>query len=158
MATAHQKTQQKGYRHMALARRVFAARGAWMHSARNALVWRPNPAGPGLVPRSISHDLFGVWDLCVVEVQPCADASHGPTCAGTQWRYLVQVTDANNMHARRIKIRASGFPCTSNDLLMAYRGRGVFQVLRGPRFDTKDAEDVRVPPAVKTPKREKATA
>lgn len=128
-------TTAKGHAAMAMAARFFEARGEIIEKAYSVVTWIPK--GAARVPISRRHDFFGVWDAIVV-----------PTDDIGRRVYFVQVTEISNVSHRREKILASGFPCTPNDLLMGYRGRGVFRVLRGPRFD-EQAEEWKAPPPVK---------
>lgn len=158
MTTAHQRTAQKGYRHMAMARRLLAARGALIETAYNAVRFVPIEGQPGkLRPMSTRHDLYGVWDAVCVEIRQKESKTSVVISELVRMTYFVQVTSAGNISARRKKIHASAFPCTPEDMLLGYRGRGIFRVLRGPRFDG-EGEDVKVPPPVKKAKRETARA
>jgi hypothetical protein len=141
MKTPHQRSTEKGRAAMAMARRIFEARGALIETAPNVVRWRPDltqPRGPDgkpkLVPFSTRHDFFTIWDALVVEEDPDR----------RRHTYFVQVTEVGNMGHRRAKILANRFPCAVGDLLMGYRGRGVFRVLRGPTFDG-EAEEWKVP-------------
>src|SRR5262245_26084040 len=123
----------KGRATMQMAKRCLEARGAlWIETAVNAAKWVPGPQG--MRPISVRHDFFGLWDAI------CARAHHGGIADGRNFGpgrvvYFVQATAVGDMARRRTKILESGFPCVFEDLLMGYRGRGKFRVLRGPRFD-----------------------
>lgn len=143
--TARQRSTAKGHAAVAMARRIFEARGAIMESAPNVVRWIPAvdaTGGAKMIPRSMRHDFFGVWDLIVVE--PASLHMDRPT-------FFVQVTEVGHLSHRRTKILESGFPTTVLDLVMGYRGRGVFRVLRGPRFEG-EGEEWKVPaPGKKVP-------
>lgn len=131
-------TTAKGHAAMDMAKRIFAARRALVETAPNVVLWIPDPKHFGKrMPISRRHDFWGVWDAIVVEEDP--ERRH---------TYFVQVTAVGDMGRRRHKILDSHFPCTVGDLLMGYRGRGVFRVLRGPLFEGQ-GEEWRVPPPVK---------
>jgi hypothetical protein len=151
---ARQRSTAKGHAAVAMAKRFFEARSrpglpVLIETAPNVVIWIPvqkgNFAGPK-IPRSTRHDFFGVWDLLVVEPYRMA-SSLVPAGHVTRAVYFVQVTETSNLSHRKAKILASGFPCSEEDLVMGYRGRGVFRVLRGPRFDHE--EEWRVPPPKK---------
>ena len=132
----------KGRQVMKLAERVFLARGCHLEKAVNAVTWIPVKIAGRMTgerrPISVQHDLFGIWDAVVVEP--------GRGFAAGRKTFFVQVTTAEHLWNRRKKILAAGFPCTVDDLVMAYLGRGQFRVVRGPTFDVKQAETWRVPP------------
>lgn len=120
MRTAHQRASDKGHRIEQLAKRMFENQGYLVETAPKVVRWLKLPGQDGLKPRSSRHDFFGVWDLIIV--------------LGPGLVQFVQVTDEHNVSARRKKILASGFPHRSDDLLLAYAGRGRFRVFMGPTF------------------------
>jgi hypothetical protein len=134
MRTARQKTTEKGRRIMRVAKRLLEDRGALVATAANALKWLKTPSG--MRPISVRHDFFGIWDAVCVEIE-----IGRRTLSDVRIVYFVQVTDVDNMSHRRDKILASGFPCTSDDLILGMRPRTrKFRVLRGPRFDGTPGE------------------
>lgn len=136
--TARQKSVAKGRYIMKIARRLFESQGAMVEVARNHVRFFPKKSGPGLFPLSMRHDFFGVWDAIVV-FKP----GNGRR-VGAQ-RIFIQVTDVGNMAHRKEKILSSGFPVSAHDLLLGYRGRSKFRVLRGPEFNS--AEEMKAPKA-----------
>lgn len=104
-------------------RSYLEAQGAVVEPAHNVVVWMPGPGGR--IPRSIAHDLFGIWDGVYVT----------PTVRG-----FYQVTDVTSCSAKRRKILASGFPVTPQDLIALYIPRRGFRVLRGPEFAMEPSE------------------
>ena len=116
----------KGRRLVQLAKAFLEARGCVVEVAANQIRWWKNPQGR-MIPRSVHHDLFGVWDLLAVSQAE---------------RAFYQVTTLSEVSHRREKILASGFPADPRDAILAWvggRGRH-FRVLRGPDFTTASAE------------------
>lgn len=139
--TARQRSTSKGRDIMKMAERVFLARGCLLDKAVAAVTWIPAKVGGVPTgqrrPIAVKHDHFGIWDAVVVEP--------GRAFAAGRKTFFVQVTTAEHLWNRRKKILDAGFPCTVDDLVMAYLGRGVFRVVRGPGFAVKAAETWRVP-------------
>ena len=115
----------KGRRLVQLARKILEAQGCWVEVAQNAVRWIPKKApGTGLMPISVHHDFFSVWDLIAIWPD------------GT--RHFYQVTTMPEVSHRRKKIAESGFPATGLDAILGYHGgRGrSFRVFYGPGFET----------------------
>lgn len=138
----HARASAKGKRVEDLARWLFESKGYLVETAPKMVQWLPQRDTAGKiiegprVPRSTRHDLFGIWDLCIVD----------PVIGRVQF---VQVTEPTNLAAHRKKILASEWPSTrSDDLLLSYAGRSLFRVYPGPTYATEGAP-LRVPPQPK---------
>ena len=132
------------------ARKCFEAQGARVETARNVVRWIPR--GPEadrirvdakgrcvschsqalMIPQSVAHDFFEIWDGVAVWGW-ADDQNNGETRRRHSW---YQVTTLDHLAHRRAKILTSGFPTTSDDMILAWvggRGRH-FRVFRGPLF------------------------
>lgn len=135
-------TVAKGRRIVLLAKRCLEARGAMVEIAPNVVRWvKQLPTGK-LVPRSLRHDFFGLFDIVAV-----------PRDRGSGAFY--QVTVDANVKDRRRKILAASFPHATTDAILGYvpGRRRHFRVYRGGLGDFAwDGETWLVPPDPKIPR------
>ncbi|SRR6266404_7398771 len=118
----------KGGRWQRKLKETLVAAGAQVEIAQKAVRWiphqpwmtSPRPSGKGLVPITMKHDFFGLFDLIVA----------WPDGRLELW----QVTDHANASHRRRKMLAGGFPMTPACVLATYKPRQPFTVFRGPMF------------------------
>lgn len=122
----------KGRKLVQLARHYLEAQGCLVEVAANVVRWVPGKVSQahripgdrasnpkGLVPISIHHDLFGLWDLIVLWP------------AGMRCFY--QITVADGLRARRKKILIANFPLAAWDRIACYYpGRNRHFRLYGP--------------------------
>lgn len=119
-----------------------------MEIAPNVVRWIKLPAGAGrMVPRSMHHDFFGIWDAVAFWSLPGGPYDHRAGC--------YQVTVDRNVSDRRRKILAAGFPHNEADAILGYVAgrRRHFRVYRGGalEFGKWDGEAWLVPPDPKKP-------
>jgi hypothetical protein len=136
----------KGLRLQRLARECLEAEGWLVEAAQNAVVWVQDKrrtaisiAGmkPALRPISIHHDIFGLWDL--IAVHEVLNPRHRNIA-------LIQVTVLEHISERRRTIIKSGFPCSTDDMLLGWKGGHDrhFRVFRGPAFERWEGECLRL--------------
>jgi hypothetical protein len=115
-------TALKGRKLVNFAKAILEAQGAKVEVAQNVVRWWQDKATKRWVPRSVKHDLFGVWDILAIHKDGA--------------RVFYQVTTLDNLSGRREKIKAAGQWTASDAILAWVKGRGRhFRVYYGPDFD-----------------------